>query len=74
MELWRQLGHAMSFPSVQCLLATSQEELQEEYANLVKDLFHYVNKEITNFKHNVVPLGDSLWDITINITQVREIA
>ena len=50
-------GSCNGFAWVQCPLATNQEEVQEECTNCVKDLFDYVNKEITTCKHSFMPLG-----------------
>ena len=38
----------------------------------MKKLLGYVNKEITDFSCNVVLLGDSLRDVTVDITPMHE--
>ena len=44
MDLWHWQGHAVDLPGVHRLLATNHEELQQEYANFVEELFDHVNK------------------------------
>ena len=41
---------------------------------LFKELSDHVNKKITDFNRRIMSLGDSLRDIHVTITQVREIA
>ena len=50
LELWCRLSHTVYMLGVQQLLAKNQEELQQEYADFVKELSDYVNKEIANFR------------------------
>ena len=53
-------------------MARNQENLQQEYTNFVKELFHHVSKEITDFKRNIVSLRDFVRDIRVTTTQVHE--
>ena len=59
---------------VQQLLAKNQEELQQQYANFVKELSHHMTKDIIDFRQNIVLLGDLLRDIRVTTTKVCKTA
>ena len=63
----------MDLLRVQCLLATNQEDMKQEYAKFVQTLSDYANKEIPYFRCSVVLFGDLLRD-RVNITHAHETA
>ena len=59
MELWHRLCSAMDLPRVERLLARNQEIWKAEYNKFVNELSIFVNKELSEFWHSVVSVGES---------------
>ena len=59
LELWHQLSNVVDWSGVEHRLARSQEMWESEYNKFIAELSTFVNKEISEFRHNVLSVGES---------------
>ena len=59
LELWHRLSDAANVPGVECRLATAQEMWESEYTKFIAELSNFVNKEISEFQHSILSVGES---------------
>ena len=64
----------MDLLGVESLLARNQEIWASDYDKLVKILMAFVNEEISDFRHSIVSMDDSLRDYQIYLTRAHESA
>ena len=74
MELWHRLSNATNLPGVERQLAKSQELWEAEYNKFIAELSTFVNKEINDFRCSIVVMGDSVRELCIHNTHLRESA
>ena len=72
MELWHRLSSVMDLPGMEQLLARNQQIWSSEYDKFVEKLTVFVNKEISDFRHSIVSIDDSLRDYQIYLHRVCE--
>ena len=60
MELWYWLSNATDWSRVERRLARSQEMWESEYNKFIVELSTFVNKEISEFRHSVLSVGESI--------------
>ena len=74
MELWHRSSNAVDLPRMERGLARTQEMWEAEYNKFITKLSPYVNKEINDFRHSAVVMGDSVGELRISNTHYRESA
>ena len=74
MELWHRLSNASDFPGVERQLAKTQEMWKAEYNKFIAELSTFVNKEINDFRCNIVAMGDSVRELRIHNAHYHEFA
>ena len=72
MELWYRLSSAMDLPRVERQLARNQEIWEAEYNKFSNELSAFVNKELNDFWHNIVSMGEFVTGFHISSTHVCE--
>ena len=70
--MWHRLSNAANVPGVERRLATAQKMWESEYNKFIAELSKFVNKEIDDFRRNIVVMSDSLRDLRIFNTHNHE--
>ena len=58
----------MDLPRVERLLAKNQEIWETEYNKFVNELSAFVNKELNDFRHTIMSMGESFINFCISTT------
>ena len=72
MGFWHRLSNAMDLPGVERLFARNQEIWEAEYNKFVNELSVFVNKELSEFRHSIVSMGEFAIGFRISNTQGHE--
>ena len=71
--MWHRLSDAANWSGVEHRLAKSQEMWESEYNIFIPELCTFLNKEISEFQHSILLMGESTTQLegTVQATSQR---